>query len=280
MLGKKVAHVEDEQQQWDTRSNFELNGSWYETNQLHLHDGRGELDAVDGYGYFLQNSSNLSSVGSRCWWTYPEHETHSHPWWRRNEIGLQERGMIKRRYGLFDDKVRTDYQDEREITKIINLQLYSGIRKEDVPPGNSIPLIDGTRSMKRRWSKVAMWIEKDLLTTTRDDVSTLTSSSVSRRGLLLDAALNEFRVETGDRRHFFRFSCPTSSRSRKGLTDLTTVWRVEWYAYNKSRPCRIADQCTQGMHGFQFWKTGVMTRRTRIKGETSDILSGWPDDLY
>ena len=102
----------------------------------------------------------------------------------------------------------------------------------------------------------------------------------SRRGRLFDTALNDFRVETGDRSHFFRFSCPSFTRSIKGLTNLTTAWSEERYANNKSRSCRIPDQCAQSMHGFQFSKTGVMTRRRRIKGDMSKIMNGWPQDLY
>ena len=115
--------------------------------------------------------------------------------WQNAELAIRssyEGALID---GLPGDKVKAG--DEREITQMKNPQLYSWIRKEDVPPDKSILLTGWARRMKG-FEVRSRCVLKDFATAVRDDVFAPTPSPVSVRGLLLYAAWNDLRVETGD----------------------------------------------------------------------------------
>ena len=69
--------------------------------------------------------------------------------------------------GLPADKVKG--RDEREITQMKDLQLYSWISEADVPPGKSILLRGWARRMKGSEVR-SRWVLEDFATTVRDDV--------------------------------------------------------------------------------------------------------------
>ena len=97
--------------------------------------------------------------------------------------------------GLPADKVKAG--DEREITQVKDLQLYSWIREGDVPPGKSILLTSWARRMKgnEMSSRCAL---KDFATTVRDNVFAPTPSPVSVRGFFCTqlGTISVWRLET------------------------------------------------------------------------------------
>ena len=87
--------------------------------------------------------------------------------------------------------------DEREIQHMKDLQLYSWVKETDIPPNKSILLTGWARRLKGSEVRSRCVLE-DFATTVRDDVFVATPSPLSVRGLLLNAAWFDLRVETGD----------------------------------------------------------------------------------
>ena len=94
--------------------------------------------------------------------------------------------------GLPADKVKAG--DEREIQQMKDLQL---VKETDILPNKSILLTGWARRLKGREVR-SRCVLKDFATTVRDDVFAPTPSPLPVRGLLLDAAWFDLRVETGD----------------------------------------------------------------------------------
>ena len=78
--------------------------------------------------------------------------------------------------GLPTDKVKAG--DDREITQMKDLQLYSWVEGTDVPPGKSILLTGCARRMKGNEVR-SRCVKKHLETTVRDDVFAPTASPES-----------------------------------------------------------------------------------------------------
>ena len=78
--------------------------------------------------------------------------------------------------GLLADKVNDG--DEREITQMKDLQLYSWVKGADAPPGKSILLTGWARRMKGN-EVISRCVLKDFATMVRDDVFAPTPSPIS-----------------------------------------------------------------------------------------------------
>ena len=167
--------------------------------------------------------------------------------------------------------------DEREITQMKDLQLYSWVKEADAPPGKSILLTGWAQRMQGNEVRSRCVLE-DLAKTVRDDVFAPMTSPVSVRGLLLYAAWCDLHVETGDvvcasmQADSFceMFARPPKGQEREGL-DLATAWSDARHANGYPSFYIIFIWHTDRMHGFYTWQAGTMSFCARVERDTSCI---------
>ena len=185
---------------------------------------------------------------------------------RRSDYAIELRGSIDRR------------------TSRRQSQGWSRTRNHADEKSTAVFLDQGGR--RTSWKvHLGTGVMKDCATRVRDDVFASTPSPMSVRGLLLYAAWNDLRVETGDLVCAFMqadTSCEVFARPPTGQVKEGWIWRLHG-AMNVTR--RASRDSTEFLAGVlaecmgHTWKTGAMPFCAQAKRDTSCISCRRPAHL-